>query len=44
MSLDLLTTGGGQGAVLIRGPLSVKRKEAEYERRLGKETRRGLGK
>lgn len=33
MSPELITTGGGQGAVLIRGPLSAQRKEAEYERR-----------
>lgn len=33
MSPELITTGGGQGAVLIRGPLSARRKEAECERR-----------
>lgn len=31
MSLELLTTGGGQGAVLIRRPLSAQRKEASMK-------------
>ncbi len=33
MSLELLSTGGGQDTVLIRRPLSAQRKAAEYERR-----------
>lgn len=34
--LELLATGGGQGAVLITGPLSTHRIEAAYEQRRGR--------